>query len=101
MFDKFGEFDSYTEINELADNLLNEGDTGSIRDLAKENGIPEDYAEMFLQGDIPALCDSLTAAIGKIETEMAELKPQELLSDWTESLEQCNRWKGTKVYDHL
>lgn len=90
MFDKFGEFDSYTEINELADNLLNEGDTGSIRDLAKENGIPEDYVEMFLQGDIPALCDSLTAAIGKIEAEMAELKPQELLSDWTEYIKgQC------------
>lgn len=26
MFDKFGEFDSFSEINELAENLLNEGD---------------------------------------------------------------------------
>lgn len=26
MFDKFGEFDSFSEINELAENLLNECD---------------------------------------------------------------------------
>ena len=31
MFEKFGEFDSYGEINELAENLLNEGDTESLK----------------------------------------------------------------------
>ena len=40
MFDKFGEMDSYKEINELAENLFNEEDMDSIRELAKENGIP-------------------------------------------------------------
>ena len=39
MFDKFGEMDSFGEINELADNLFNEGDTASIKTMAKENGI--------------------------------------------------------------
>ena len=81
MFDKFGEFDSYEEINELADNLLNEGDTKSIRELAEENGIGEEYAEAFLQGEFPVLCDQLTAALGKIEVEAAELKPKEIVED--------------------
>ena len=39
MFDKFGEFDSFSEINELAENLLNEGDIESLKVVAKENGI--------------------------------------------------------------
>lgn len=43
MFDKFGEFDSFSEINELAENLLNEGDIESIKVVAKENGIQADF----------------------------------------------------------
>lgn len=84
MFDKFGEMSSYTEINELAANLLKEGDTDSLKELAKENGIPEDYVEMYLEEAIPTLCDSTSAAIGKIDMECAELKPKELMLDWVE-----------------
>ena len=40
MFDKFGEMDSCKDINELAENLFNEGDTESIKAMAKENGTP-------------------------------------------------------------
>lgn len=90
MFDKFGEMNSYKEINELAENLFNEGDTESIKVMAKENGIPKDFVDMYLQGDIPELCDALTAAVGKIEVEAAELKPKEIMEDWTEYLKgQC------------
>ena len=90
MFDKFGEMDSYKEINELAENLFNEGDTDSLREMARENGIPEEFVEMYLQGDIPVLCDPLTAAMGKIDVEVAELKPQEIMEDWVEYLRgQC------------
>ena len=46
MFEKFGEFDSYGEINELAENLLNEGDTESLKVMAKENGIQSELAEI-------------------------------------------------------
>lgn len=84
MFEKFGEMSSYTEINELAANLLQEGDLDSLKELAKENGIPEDYVEMYLEEAIPALCDSTSAAIGKIDMECAELKPKELMLDWVE-----------------
>lgn len=33
MFDKFGEMNSYEEINELAENLFNEGDFESLREI--------------------------------------------------------------------
>lgn len=88
MFEKFGEM-NHEEINELAQNLLNEGDTDSLRGLAKENGIPEEFVEMYLQGDIPELCDAMTAAIGKLDVEERELKPQEIMEDWVEYIK-CN-----------
>lgn len=39
---------------------------------------------MYIQGDLRALCDTVTAAIGKIEAEADELKPKEIMEDWTE-----------------
>ena len=39
MFDRFGEFDSYEEINEAAEGLFNEGDLESLRLMAAENGL--------------------------------------------------------------
>ena len=56
----------------------------SLKELAKENGIPDDYVEMYLEEAIPALCDSTSAAIGKIDMECKELKPKELMLDWVE-----------------
>ena len=86
MFDKFGEFDSYHQINELAINLRKEGDAASIKELAKENGIDEDIADAFIDGDILYICDAMAAAIGKIDMEAAELKPEEIMKDWVEYL---------------
>lgn len=63
LFERFGELGSAKEINELAENLLNEGDVESLKAMAKENGISEDYVELYLTGEIPALCDPLTAAM--------------------------------------
>lgn len=89
MFDKFGEFDSYEEINELAVNLSNEGDVTSIKEVAKENGIPQEIADMFINGDIPMLCDAMTAATGKIDVECAALRPEEIMADWIEYIKAC------------
>lgn len=90
MFDKFGEMDSFEEINELAENLINEGDLASLKEMAKENGIPEEVVQLYLDMDIPVLCDPLAAALGKIEIECAELKPKEIMEDWVEYLKgQC------------
>lgn len=84
MFDKFGEMDSYEEINELAANLLKEGDTDGLQAMAAENGIPEDYVMMFMAGDIPAMTDRLTAANGKLSLESKELELKGLMVDWVE-----------------
>ncbi|MDD7390041.1 MAG: hypothetical protein PUG60_10430 [Lachnospiraceae bacterium] len=90
MFELFGEFDSYEEINELAENLFNEGDMDSLKKMAAENGIPEDITDLYIGAVLPVLCDPLTAAIGKIEIECQELKPKEIMEDWVEYLKgQC------------
>lgn len=84
MFEKFGEMSSCREINELAENLLNEGDIQSLKVMAQENGIPEDYVEMYRSGDIPYLCDAVTAAMGKLDVECGSLKLAGLMNDWVE-----------------
>lgn len=90
MFDKFGEMNSADEINELAENLLNEGDIDSLEAMAKENGIPMEYVLTYKEGEIPFICDDMTAALGKIDVEVAELKPKEIMEDWVEYLKaQC------------
>lgn len=66
MFDTFGEFDSYMEINMAAEGLKEEGDIGMLRRLAEENGLsPEDY----IHGRTAQLCDPISAALGKLDIE--------------------------------
>lgn len=86
MFDKFGEMSSYKEINTLAENLFNENDIENLKEMAKENGIPEDFVELYLSGDIIELCDAETAAYGKIDVEVADLKLKGIMEDWVEYL---------------
>lgn len=89
LYQKFGEFGSAKEINDLAVNLLKEGDKKSIKALAEENGIPKEFAEMFIQGDIEDLCDAYTAAYGKIDAECKDLKPVGIMVDWAEYIKTC------------
>ena len=103
LWKKFGEMNSYAEINELAENLLNEGDLASLREMAAENGVA-DMAELYCEGEIPDLCDALSAAIGKIDVEAADYKPWGIMLDWidyiktqcmeNELLAHCVRRKG-------
>ena len=86
MWDRFGEFDSADEIHHLAVNLRKEGDGESLKVLALENGLDVDIVEAFMDGDILYVCDTMSAAIGKVEIEAAELKPIEIMSDWVEYL---------------
>lgn len=84
MFDKFGEMSSYKEINTLAENLFNENDIKSLKEMANENGIPKDFVKLYLSGEIVELCDAEVAALGKIDVEVAELKLKGIMEDWTE-----------------
>lgn len=88
MYDIFGEFDTADEINASAEGLFNEGDLENIKVLAKENGV-EDFVDMFIDGEIPMLCDVASAALGKLEIEAKELKPVEIMEDWFEYIKMC------------
>lgn len=85
----FGDFNSYEEINDAAKGLLNEGDTKNIYNLAKENGIDKDIAELYIKGELQELCDAESAALGKIEVEAKELKCEEIMADWSEYIKGC------------
>ena len=86
MFDKFGNLEGADEINELARNLLKEGDTESIRALAKENGLDPALADEFITGGMDILCDDMGAAIGKLDIEAGELKLKGIMNDWLDYL---------------
>ncbi len=68
LFQTFGEFDSFVEINEAAEGLLMEGDLEGLRKLAAENGL-EQEAEQYIIKQTDELCEPIEAAIGKIRVE--------------------------------
>ena len=82
MFDNFGEFDSYLEINEAAAAQLKEGDYEAIYTIAEENGIDRCDAQDFIDGFVKELVNPVMAANGKLDIEEAELKPEEIMEDW-------------------
>ena len=84
MFDKFGEMNSAEEINELAENLREEGDLEGLKTMAEENGISSDFVELFKEGAIPYLCDQYTAASCKLDLETKDLSLKGLMLDWVE-----------------
>ena len=90
MFDLFGEFDSAEEINKAAEGFKNEGDIESLKKMAAENGIDGAFVELYVSGEMPWLCDVAMAAIGKITVEAEELKPVEIMEDWTEYIKRSS-----------
>lgn len=87
MFDRFGEFNSFTEINEKADELFNSNETDAVLELARENGIPEEYVQLYLNAEVPFLCDAAAAAVGKLEKEREEIAIEGLMEDWISYIE--------------
>lgn len=90
MFDTFGEFDSYEQINDAAFNQLREGDHEAIRTIAKENGIDLEDAEDYIKGEFTELVPNpLIAALGKLDIEKAEMKinDSDLMADWVRYIE--------------
>lgn len=67
MFDKFGEFNSYEELNLAAEGFKKEGDKESLMELAKENGIDKDDVKDYLDGILTELVNPTTAALGRLE----------------------------------
>ncbi len=110
MFDSFGEFDSYEEINRAAEAQKKEGDREALYALAKENGLSVQDADYYLEGT-DALAYPLTAAIGKLEIEKTDLKLKGILSDMvaelidfcTDDIEMCLavRKQGKNLADFM
>lgn len=88
MFDKFGEFDSYEEINRAAKAQLEEEDLEAIKTIAEENGLDLEDAEDFCTGAIEELTTPSLAAMGKLELEAKDLSLTGALRDWTNFIEQ-------------
>lgn len=86
MFDKFGEFNSAAEINEVAEKLKTEGDESSLIALAEENGIDKEDAEDYMDGCTDVLATPLMAAVGKLSLEKKEYKLGGVLLDWIDDL---------------
>lgn len=87
MFDKFGAFDSWEEINRAAAAQCQEGDEEALYILAEENGIDREDARDYLSGEMETLVTPLTAALGKLQVEAGELKPYEIMGDWLEYIQ--------------
>ncbi len=90
MYEIFGNFDSVEELNACAEGLKAAGDTEKLAELAKENGIPELFAEDYINGNSEELTDWMNAAIGKLEIEAAahtdKYVPAEPVADYLKSL---------------
>lgn len=81
MFDKYGEFGSYEEINKAAQGFKDEGDLDSLKAMARENGIDELDAEDYIEGTIPELVTLTSAAVGRLKVEKeASKKDQGILT---------------------
>ncbi len=82
MYEKFGEFNSYEEINRAAAAQIAEGDTEAILLIAEENGIDKEDAQDYIDRCVDSLCTAKMAAIGKMKLEAKELRLEGLLLDW-------------------
>ena len=69
MFDKFGEFDGYEELNLAAAGLRAEKDQSSLMDLAEENGIDVEDVRDFWDGTVEELATPFSAAMGRISIQ--------------------------------
>ena len=86
MFDKFGEFDSHTELNEAAAGQLEQGDHKALFELAAENGIDKEDVQDYIDGIADELATPLMAAEGKLRMEAEALKLEAPLSGWKDSI---------------
>lgn len=86
MFDKFGEVDSFEELNRMAKAQRDEQDEEALMILAEENGIDKEDAEDFYDGVFDELTNAKLAAIGKLKVECREYDIKGILKDWVDEI---------------
>ena len=85
---KFGIFNTVEELNRAAAAQKAEGDEEALIALALENGLDEEDARDYLEGEAETLCTPYMAALGKLELEAADLALKSELKDWKDFLVQ-------------
>ena len=63
-------------MNKKAVELKENGKNEDLKNLAEENGIDADMLEMFMDGDIDFVCDTQSAAEGKLSMELKNYQKQ-------------------------
>lgn len=91
MFEKFGEFDSWEEINRAAEAQKAEGDTEAILALAQENGLDPEDAQAYIDGDEDELTTITLAMYGKLDVEAKEYEIAGPMADWITELKDAAR----------
>lgn len=86
MFDKFGELDSFEELNRMAKAQRAEKDEEALMILAEENGLDKEDAEDFFDGVFDELTNAKLAAIGKLKVECKEYDIKGVLQDWVDEI---------------
>lgn len=74
MFEKFGEMESYTELDTLAKNLLKEGDRESLEAMCKENGLDIQDIDDAVADGVELYVTPTMAAMGRLAAEEKETK---------------------------
>lgn len=69
MFEKFGEMGSWEELNELAKNLVAEGDMESLRVFCDENGLDIEDIKDAAADKVELFVTPTMAAAGRIKVE--------------------------------
>lgn len=81
MFDIYGEMETAEEINAVARSLREEGEKENLKKLCEENGIDAELVELFWNGDIDFVTDTVMAAVGKLDVEVKQLKKDKELAE--------------------
>lgn len=74
LFDRFGEFNSYKELNLAAEGQLQQGDMEALKELASENGIDKYDVEDYMDGVVDELTTVYSAAAGRLEVQSKEIR---------------------------
>lgn len=88
MYERFGELDSWEELNKAAEGQKAEGDLEALKALAIENGFEEADAEDYMDGVVPEFCTPLLAANCKVGMEKKNLNPEGIMIDWCDYIAQ-------------
>lgn len=85
MFKRFGEMESYTEMDILAKNLLKEGDREGLEAMCKENGLDIRDIDDAVEDGVELYITPTMAAMGRIKVQEENSKipeqPRKIIYD--------------------